>query len=82
MILEVTLVRTGMYTYTHVMPFGSIFAGTPYQFPLIWESGLVTLVMIAAGVLIYRDDTGPRSLRSLLNACASSRVDRHSACSW
>ncbi len=58
MILEVTLVQTGMYIYSHVIPFGSIFTGTPHQFPLIWESSLVTLVMIPAGVLIYRDDTG------------------------
>ena len=58
MILEVTLVRTGMYIYAQVIPFGSIFVGTPHQFPLLWESTLVTLVMIPAGVLIYRDDTG------------------------
>jgi Spirocyclase AveC-like len=58
MILEVTLVRTGMYIYSHVIPLGSIFVGTPHQFPLIWESSLVTLVMVPAGVLIYRDDTG------------------------
>ena len=32
--------------------------GKPYQFPLMWESSLVTLVMIPAGVLLYRDDTG------------------------
>jgi hypothetical protein len=57
-ILEVTLVRTGMYIYSHVIPFGSIFVGTPHQFPLLWESSLVTLVMVPAGVLIYRDDTG------------------------
>ena len=41
-----------------MVPFGSIFAGKCYQFPLIWESSLVTLVMIPAGVLLYRDDTG------------------------
>ena len=58
MILEVTLVRTGMYIYAQVIPFGSIFVGTPHQFPLLWESALVTLVMIPAGILVYRDDTG------------------------
>jgi hypothetical protein len=58
MILEVTLVQTGLYIYSQVMPFGSIFAGTPHQFPLLWESSLVTLVMIPAGILVYRDDTG------------------------
>ena len=58
MILEVTLVRTGMYIYSQVIPFGSIFVGTPHQFPLLWESVLVTVVMIPAGILVYRDDTG------------------------
>ncbi|MGO8851278.1 spirocyclase AveC family protein [Mycobacterium sp.] len=57
-ILEIILVRTGMYIYSQVIPFGSIFAGKPWQFPLIWESALVTDVMISAGVLLYRDDTG------------------------
>jgi hypothetical protein len=57
-ILELTLVRTGLYVYSQVIPFGSIFVGQPYQFPLLWESALVTLVMIPAGVLVYRDDTG------------------------
>jgi hypothetical protein len=56
--LEIFLVRTGLYIYSQVMPWGSVFAGTTFQFPLIWESGLVTVVMIPAGVLCYRDDTG------------------------
>jgi Spirocyclase AveC-like len=56
--LEIFLVRTQLYVYSQVIPFGSIAAGRWYQFPLIWESALVTLVMIAAGVLLYRDDTG------------------------
>jgi hypothetical protein len=58
MMLEVTLVRTGFYIYSQVIPWGSIFVGEPYQFPLIWESLMVTFVMIPAGVLLYRDDTG------------------------
>ena len=57
-ILEVTLIWTGMYIYSQVIPFGSILAGTPHQFPLIWESLGVALVMVPAGILIYRDDTG------------------------
>jgi hypothetical protein len=57
-ILEITLVRTQMYIYAQVIPFGSVFTGKPYQFPLLWESVLVTTVMIPAGVLLYRDDTG------------------------
>ena len=58
MILEVTMIQTGLYMYSQVIPFGSIFVGTPHQFPLLWESSLVTLVMIPAGILVYRDDTG------------------------
>src|SRR5271166_3927007 len=42
--LEITLVRTGMYIYSQVIPFGSIFVGQPWQFPLLWESALVTVV--------------------------------------
>lgn len=57
-ILEVTLVRTGLYIYSQVIPWGSLFPGTTFQFPLIWESTFVTFVMIPAGVLCYRDDTG------------------------
>lgn len=56
--LEVFLVRTQLYVYSQVIPFGSFAAGEWYQFPLIWESTLVTLVMIAAGVMLHRDDTG------------------------
>lgn len=55
---EILLIRTGLYIYSQVIPFGSVFTGTTYQFPLLWESSLVTAVMIPAGVLLYRDDTG------------------------
>jgi Spirocyclase AveC-like len=55
---EIVLVRTQLYVYSQVIPFGSVFTGKPYQFPLLWESSLVTTVMIPAGVLLYRDDTG------------------------
>src|SRR3546814_2495484 len=57
-ILEATLVRTGLYIYSQTIPFGTLFAGTTFQFPLIWESAFVCLVMVPAGVLVYRDDTG------------------------
>ncbi len=57
-ILEIFLVRTQLYIYSQVIPFGSFAAGEWYQFPLIWESLLVTTVMIPAGVLLWRDDTG------------------------
>lgn len=55
---EILLIRTGLYIYSQVIPFGSVFTGTTYQFPLLWESSLVTTVMIPAGILLYRDDTG------------------------
>ena len=57
-ILETILVRMQLYIYSQVIPFGSLFAGKPYQFPLLWESIFVCWVMIPAGVLLYRDDTG------------------------
>jgi len=57
-ILEIFLVHTGLYIYSQVMPWGSVFAGTTFQFPLIWESSLVTVVMIPAGLLCHRNDTG------------------------
>lgn len=57
-ILEIFAVRTGLYIYAQVIPWGSVFTGTTFQFPLIWESLSVTFVMIPAAVLVYRDDTG------------------------
>jgi hypothetical protein len=56
--LEIFLVHTGLYIYSQVIPWGSVFAGTTFQFPLIWEAALVTTVMVPAGVLCHRDDTG------------------------
>jgi hypothetical protein len=56
--LEIFAIRTGLYIYDQVIPFGSVFTGTPFQFPLLWESLSVTFAMIPAGVLLYRDDTG------------------------
>jgi len=56
--LEIFCIHSGLYIYSQVMPWGSLFAGTTFQFPLIWESSLVTVVMIPAGVLCYRDDSG------------------------
>ena len=57
-LLEIFSIRAGLYIYSHVVPFGSVFTGKAYQFPLLWESSLVTVVMIPAAVLLYRDDTG------------------------
>ncbi len=63
--LEVFCVRAGLYIYSQVIPFGSLFPGEAYQFPLLWESSLVTLVMIPAAILVYRDDTGKTTAEKL-----------------
>ena len=55
---EVFLVRTEFLTYTHVVRFGSIDVGKYSQLPVLMASGLITIVMIPAAVLLYRDDTG------------------------
>ena len=82
MMLEVTLVRTGFYIYSQVIPFGSIFVGEPYQFPLIWESLMVTFVMIPAGVLLYRDDTGRTVAEKLAQRARLFATGPRWACSW
>jgi hypothetical protein len=41
-----------------VVEFGSIDVGKNSQFPLLMASVLITMVMIPASVLLYRDDTG------------------------
>lgn len=56
--LEIFLVHTGLYVYSQVIPWGSVFAGSTFQFPLIFESAFVCFVMVPAAVLCYRDDTG------------------------
>ena len=56
--MEELCVRVGLYTFTQVIPFGSVFVGTRWQFPLVWQSSLISILMIPAAVLIYRDDTG------------------------
>ena len=81
--LEIILVRTGLYIYSQVIPLGSIFAGETFQFPLIWESALVTFVMIPAGVLLYRDDTGRTQAEKLAQRVAHlPQPARRSARSW
>ena len=56
--MEALCVRLGLYTFTQVIPFGSIFTGTRWQFPLLWQSSLINILMIPAAVMIYRDDNG------------------------
>ncbi|MGH3967168.1 MAG: spirocyclase AveC family protein, partial [Mycobacterium sp.] len=48
--LENILIHWGMYIYSQVIPWGSVFTGTTFQFPLIWESFSVTFVMIPAAI--------------------------------
>ena len=55
---EILLTRTQFLTYSHVVEFGSIDVGKNSQFPLLMASVLITMVMIPASVLLYRDDTG------------------------
>ena len=64
--LEIFCVSNGLYIYSQVIPWGSLYAGTTFQFPLIWESSLVTVVMIPAGILCYRDDTGRTQAEKLV----------------
>ena len=56
-VMEALFVRMGFYTYTQVVPFGSIFGGTPHQFPLVWEAVLFGLVLSVAAPLMWVDDT-------------------------
>ncbi len=56
--LEMSLVRTQLYIYSQAPSFGTFAAGEWYQFPILWVSSLVNIVMIPVGVLLYRDDTG------------------------
>src|SRR5208282_6212270 len=56
--MEALCVRIGLYSFTQVIPFGSLFVGTPWQFPLLWQSSLINILMIPAAVMIYRDDSG------------------------
>lgn len=55
---EVLLTRTQFLTYSHVIEFGSIDVGKNSQFPMLMASVLITVIMIPASVLLYRDDTG------------------------
>jgi hypothetical protein len=77
--LEIFCIRAGLYVYSQVIPFGSVFTGKSYQFPLLWESSLITLVMIPAGVLLYRDDTGKTKAEKLAQRVRWSGFDKRPA---
>jgi uncharacterized protein DUF5135 len=55
---EILLTRAQFLAYSHVIEFGSIDLGKHSQFPLMMASVLITVVMIPASVLLFRDDTG------------------------
>jgi Spirocyclase AveC-like len=57
-VLEELCVRLGLYSFSQIIPFGSLFLGTRWQFPLLWQSSLINILMIPAAVMIYRDDSG------------------------
>jgi hypothetical protein len=56
--MEALFVQMGFYTYTQVIPWGSIFNGTPHQFPLIWEAALFGIMLSVAAPLMWVDDSG------------------------
>lgn len=62
---EMFLVSTQFLTYTHVTEFGSIWVGENRQFPLLQASSLITIPMIAASVLLYREGDGPTVAENL-----------------
>lgn len=55
---EILLTRAQFLIYSHVVEFGTVDAGKISQFPLLMASVLITVIMIPASVLLYRDDTG------------------------
>jgi hypothetical protein len=55
---ELFLVHTGMVSYLQVVPFGSVWVGTPYQFPLLWQSLATTIPFIVIALLWWRGDDG------------------------
>ncbi|OCB30182.1 hypothetical protein A5674_13820 [Mycobacterium malmoense] len=55
-VVETLMVRAGIFNYTQVVPFGSIFVGKPWQFPLIWESGLFGSVISLTAPLMWVND--------------------------
>jgi hypothetical protein len=63
--LEMFLVRIDLYIYAQVAPWGSVFAGTTHQFPLLWESVPTAFMMAAVAVLLYRDDSGAMTAERL-----------------
>lgn len=62
---EILLTRTQFLTYSHVIDFGSLDTGKNSQFPLLMASVLITVIMIPASILLYRDDTGKSQAEKL-----------------
>ncbi|MEB3068197.1 spirocyclase AveC family protein [[Mycobacterium] vasticus] len=70
---EILLTRAQFLIYSHVIEFGSIDVGKISQFPLLMASVLITVIMIPASVLLYRDDRGKSQAEKL-----SERLPLHS----
>ena len=61
---EILLVRVQFLTYTHAIAFGTIDLGEYRQFPLPMAE-LITIVMMPASVLLYRDEAGKSQAEKL-----------------
>jgi hypothetical protein len=57
-LVELFFVHTGFYTYTQVIRWGSINAGTTTQLPWLWEVPSVSVIYASATALLWRDDQG------------------------
>jgi hypothetical protein len=56
-VLEMFLTRIELYNYSHVLG-PTLRSGTTWQFPIVIEAGLSSLMMGACAVLMWRDDSG------------------------
>ncbi|MDG4668173.1 spirocyclase AveC family protein [Mycobacterium sp. 236(2023)] len=72
-VIETFFVRTGLYGYSQVPKFGSIFVGEAHQFPLLLESLSTTLPFIAVSLLWWRNDTGLTGAERFANKFAITR---------
>lgn len=56
--IEVLMIRTGVFSYLQVVPFGSVWVGTRYQFPLLWQSLFTTTPFVLVALLWWRGASG------------------------
>ena len=72
-VIETFFVSTGLYSYSQVPKFGSIFVGESHQFPLLLESLSTTLPFIVISLLWWRNDTGLTGAERLANKFSITR---------